>query len=163
MYLNAMHLPRVVATGPHAVWPEVRSLISGNLTLNPHARAALQVARGHDLGSTRGDSGSKALSFCPGVCTKSRMHTIPYAHATPWLIHIRCTLLDLSSVQAVDPVHAFKLTGMLLDAHMNLMTIDIVRLLFSPKMVRLSLAQQPPRGRTLASCSSRSLRARCRS
>ena len=79
------------------------------------------------------------------------MHTIPYAHATPWLIHIRCTLLDLSSVQAVDPVHAFKLTGMLLDAHMNLMTIDIVRLLFSPKMVRLSLAQQPPRGRTLAS------------
>ena len=137
MYLNAMHLPRVVATGPHAVWPEVRSLISGNLTLNPHARAALQVARGHDLSSTRGDSGSKALSFCPGVCTKSRMHTIPYAHATPWLIHIRCTLLDLSSVQAVDPVHAFKLTGMLLDAHMNLMTIDIVRLLFSPKMVRL--------------------------
>ena len=65
------------------------------------------------------------------------MHTIPYAHATPWLIHIRCTLLDLSSVQAVDPVHAFKLTGMLLDAHMNLMTIDIVRLLYSPKMVRL--------------------------
>ena len=30
-----------------------------------------------------------------------------------------------------------KLTGMLLDAHTNLMTIDIVRLLFSPKMVRL--------------------------
>ena len=34
-------------------------------------------------------------------------------------------------------MHAFKLTGMLLDAHMNLMTIDIVRLLYSPKMVRL--------------------------
>ena len=34
-------------------------------------------------------------------------------------------------------MHAFKLIGMLLDAHMNLMTIDIVRLLYSPKMVRL--------------------------
>jgi len=39
------------------------------------------------------------------------------------------------SVQAVDPVHAFKLIGMLLDAHMNLMTIDIVRLLDSPEML----------------------------
>jgi hypothetical protein len=49
----------------------------------------------------------------------------------------------------VDPVHAFKLIGMLLDAHINLKTIDIVPLLYSPKMVRL-LAQQPPRGFTLA-------------
>jgi hypothetical protein len=72
------------------------------------------------------------------------VHTIPYAHdahdpvyTPPWLIRIRCTLLGFSFVQAVDPVHAFQLTGMLLDAHMNLMTIDIVPLLFSPKMVRL--------------------------
>ena len=58
-------------------------------------------------------------------------------YTPPWLIRIRCTLLAFSSVQAVDPVHAFKLIGILLDAHMNLMTIDIVRLLYSPKMVRL--------------------------
>ena len=36
-------------------------------------------------------------------------------------------------------MHAFKLIGMLLDAHINLKTIDIVPLLYSPKMVRLSL------------------------
>jgi len=36
-------------------------------------------------------------------------------------------------------VHAFKLIGMLLDAHINLKTIDIVPLLYSPKMVRLPL------------------------
>ena len=36
-------------------------------------------------------------------------------------------------------MHAFKLIGMLLDAHIDLKTIDIVPLLFSPKMVRLSL------------------------
>ena len=58
-------------------------------------------------------------------------------YTPPWLIRVRCTLLAFSSVQAVDPVHAFKLIGILLDAHMNLMTIDIVRLLYSPKMVRL--------------------------
>ena len=39
----------------------------------------------------------------------------------------------------MDPVHAFKLIGMLLDAHINLKTIDIVPLLYSPKMVRLPL------------------------
>jgi hypothetical protein len=79
------------------------------------------------------------------------MHTIPRMHTPPWLIRIRCTLLGFSSVQAVDPVLAFKLTGMLLDAHMNLMTIDIVRLLYSPKMVRLyPRLAAAPRGRTLA-------------
>ena len=58
----------------------------------------------------------------------------------------------------MDPVHAFKLIGMLLDAHINLKTIDIVPLLYSPKMVRLyPLAQQPPRGCTLA-CNSQSAR-----
>ena len=36
-------------------------------------------------------------------------------------------------------MHAFKLIGMLLDAHINLKTIDIVPLLYSPKMVRLPL------------------------
>ena len=46
-------------------------------------------------------------------------------------------------------MHASKLIGMLLDAHINLKTIDIVPLLYSPKMVRL-LAQQQPRGCTLA-------------
>ena len=34
-------------------------------------------------------------------------------------------------------MHASKLIGMLLDAHINLKTIDIVPLLYSPKMVRL--------------------------
>jgi hypothetical protein len=47
----------------------------------------------------------------------------------------------------VDPVHAFKLIGMLLDAHINLKTIDIVPLLFSPKMVRLSLPAAASRGK----------------
>ena len=36
-------------------------------------------------------------------------------------------------------MHAFKLIGMLLDAHINLKTIDIVPLLYSPKMVCLPL------------------------
>ena len=63
-----------------------------------------------------------------------RVHTIPYAHDP---VCTRRPVLGFSSVQAVDPVHAFELTGMLLDAHMNLTTIDIVRLLYSPKMVRL--------------------------
>ena len=100
------------------------------------------------------------------------VHTIPYAHnpayahATLAHLHKVHPVLGLSSVQAVDPVHAFKLIGMLLDAHMNLMTIDIVRLLDSPEMVRLyTPAQQPPRGRTLA-CSRKAYhltRARCRS
>ena len=58
------------------------------------------------------------------------------AYTPPWLICIGAPYSP-SSVQAVNPVHAFKLIGMLLDAHMNLMTIDIVRLLYSPKMVRL--------------------------
>ena len=66
------------------------------------------------------------------VCTQSRV-----AHATLAHLHKVHPVLGLSSVQAVDPVHAFKLIGMLLDAHMNLMTIDIVRLLYSPEMVRL--------------------------
>ena len=52
-------------------------------------------------------------------------------------------------------MHAFQLIGMLLDAHINLKTIDIVPLLYSPKMVRLPSCQQPPRGCTLA-CDSQS-------
>ena len=55
----------------------------------------------------------------------------------------------------MDPVHAFKLIGMLLDAHINLKTIDIVPLLYSPKMVRLPLPSSRPRGCTLA-CNSQS-------
>ena len=44
-------------------------------------------------------------------------------------------------------MHADKLTGMLLDAHILVKTIDVVPLLYSPKMVRLPspssrLAQQ---------------------
>ena len=106
------------------------------------------------------------------ILLSRRVHTIPYAHnpayahATLAHLHKVHPVLGLSSVQAVDPVHAFKLIGMLLDAHMNLMTIDIVRLLDSPEMVRLyTPAQQPPRGRTLA-CSRKAYhltRVRCRS
>ena len=136
-YVFKCHAPRAAATGSHTV------AISACINLRqPHSQPSrtssfASCSRARPLLNTR-------RSWVKGsILLSRRVHTIPYAHnpayahATLAHLHKVHPVLGLSSVQAVDPVHAFKLIGMLLDAHMNLMTIDIVRLLDSPEMVRL--------------------------